>query len=148
MNSALDSESPPPAESPQVGGPLETPLPANWREALLTLVASRVSLMQLESRQAAKDGVSRLIRLIAVVICAFFFWALTLAGGIAAIAQATGTAWFWIAMIAAAVHLAAAVLLAASAKGRSAPAFSVTRAEFQKDREWIENFQKHKKSNG
>lgn len=148
MNSVSDSEFPPPVESPRAAGAPETSLPANWREALLNLIASRVSLIQLESRQAAKDGASRLTRLIAVVICAFFFWALALTGGIAAIAQATGTAWFWIAMIAAVIHLAAAVLLAASAKGRSAPAFSVTRAEFQKDREWIENFQKHKKSNG
>jgi uncharacterized membrane protein YqjE len=135
-------------ESPRPAGEPETPLPTNWREALLTLVASRVSLIQLESKQAAKDGASRLARLIAVVICLFFCWALALAGGIAAISQATGTAWFRIAMIAAAIHLAAAILLALSAKGRSTPAFSVTRAEFQKDREWIENFQKHKKSNG
>ena len=148
MNSVSDSEFPPPVESPRAAGEPETPLPSNWREALLTLIASRVSLIQLESKQAAKDGASRLLRLIALVICLFFFWALALAGGIAAIAAATGKPWFWIAMIAAVIHLAAAILLALSAKGRSASAFPVTRAEFQKDREWIENFQKHKKSNG
>ena len=125
----------------------ESPVPSNWREALLTLVASRISLIQLESRQVAKDGARRIARMIAVVICLFFFWALALAGGIAALAANTGWPWFWIAITAAIVHLGVAMLLVLAAKSSSSPAFPVTRAEFQKDREWIENFQKKPKSN-
>jgi len=123
------------------------PLPSNWREALLTLIASRTRLLQLESKQAAKDGARRVALLVGVVFCAFFTWALLLAGLIAAVSKAAAWPWYWIAIGTAAVHLAAALLFARAAKSQRAPAFPVTRAEFQKDREWIENFQKPRKSN-
>jgi hypothetical protein len=147
MNPPTDTDNPHPKPLPGPARELESPLPSNWREALLSLIASRVTLIQLESKDAAKDGASRAARLIAVVICVFFFWALLLAGGIATISKAAGWPWYWIALGAAAIHLLAAILLARSAKTPAAPAFPVTRAEFQKDREWIENFQKTRKSN-
>jgi uncharacterized membrane protein YqjE len=147
LNPATDSETPPPAENPGTHGGRDGPLPSNWREALLGLIASRVALIQLESKEAAGDGMRRAIRIVAIVICAFFTWALVLAGGIAAIANATTWPWYWIAMIAAAVHLVVAIILARTVKSPDHPPFPVTRAEFQKDREWIENFQKTRKSN-
>lgn len=126
----------------------QEPRPENWREALMALIASRIALIQLEARDAAKQRVRRVVGMIAAVICLFFTWALLLAGGIAAISSATGCPWHWLAIGAAALHLLLALLLL---KGGSAdptaPAFPLTRAEFQKDREWIENFQKKPKSN-
>ena len=128
-----------------IGG--NAPLPSNWREALLSLIASRVALIQLESKEAAALGARRAVLIVAAVICLFFTWALLLAGGIAAISHLTTWPWYWIALTAAAIHMAAAVLLAKTAKSSDQPSFPVTRAEFQKDREWIENFQKTPKSN-
>ena len=125
----------------------ENPIPSNWREALLTLIASRTRLLQLESQAAAKDGARRAALLVGVVFCAFFTWALLLAGLIAAVSKSAAWPWYWIAIGTAAIHLAVALLLARAAKSPGAPAFPVTRAEFQKDREWIENFQKPRKSN-
>jgi cytochrome bd-type quinol oxidase subunit 2 len=114
---------------------------------LLTLIASRVTLVQLESQDAAKAGARRGLLLIAVLVCAFFAWALLLAGGIAASSQLTGWSWYWIAIAASGAHLAAALMFARTAKKPGPPAFPITRNEFQKDREWIENFQKTRKSN-
>jgi hypothetical protein len=120
-------------------------LPGNWLEALMSLIESRFALIQLEARQSARSNASRAIRIIAAAFCLVFTWALLLIGGISAIAESSDWAWHWVALIAAAAHLLAAVLLVISCKAAS-PAFPVTRAEFQKDREWIENFQKKSES--
>jgi hypothetical protein len=148
MSSPSDKYSSQSADDAAGGRGMADSCPSNWRSALLTLIASRVTLVQLESQDAAKAGARRGLLLIAVVICAFYTWALLLAGGIAAISQVTGWPWHWIAMAASGAHLAAALLLARAARKPGPPAFPVTRAEFQKDREWIENFQKTRKSNG
>jgi Putative Actinobacterial Holin-X, holin superfamily III len=148
MNSPLDTES---SESPHPAGSavdIGEPLPRNWREALLALIASRVSLIQLEGKDAAKAGASKAIACVAIVICVFFTWALLLAGGIAAISSASGWPWHWIALVASAVHLLAALILVHFAKRPGPATFTATKAEFHKDREWIENFQKTRKSNG
>jgi hypothetical protein len=146
-NPAAPCEIPPLAENPGPPPSEGSPFPANWREAILTLIASRIALIQLESKDTAADGARRLIRIVAGVGCVLFSWALLLAGGIAAISHATGWPWYWIAMTAAAVHLQAAFIFAQSAKTPGRPPFPITRSEFQKDREWLENFQKTRKSN-
>lgn len=121
-------------------------MPSNWREALLNLIAARVALIQHESKDAARDAAGRAARLIALVICVFFTWALFLAGTVALLAKLTAWPWFAFAFILAALHLIAALILAKSAKAPASPSFPVTRAEFQKDREWIQNFQSSRKS--
>ena len=120
--------------------------PANWREALMALIAARFELIQLESKDAAREGARRAVLLIAACGCALFTWALLLLGGISLISQATGWNWDLIAMGAAGLHLLAGIILAFSAKSSDAESFPVTRSEFKKDRAWIENFQKAKKS--
>lgn len=114
----------------------------------MALIASRIALIQLEARDAARQRVRRVVGMIVAVICLFFTWALLLAGVIAAISSATGCPWHWLAIGAAALHLLLALLLLRGGSADPAtPAFPLTRAEFQKDREWIENFQKKPKSN-
>ena len=120
--------------------------PKNWRDALMLLIACRIALIQLEAKQAAKSGASRAIRLAAAAFCLVFAWMLLLAGGIAAISASTSWAWQWVALVTAALHLLLAWILIISSKA-SPPAFPATRAEFQKDREWIESIQKKPKSN-
>lgn len=120
--------------------------PVNWREALMTLVATRLALIQLESRQVATHVGGRAFRLAAAAVCAVFGWALLLAGVIALLSTSFGWPWHWIALAAAAIHLLGAWLLINLGKTTPPPAFPHTRAEFQKDREWIENLQKHRKS--
>lgn len=124
------------------------PPPANWREALMALIASRVALIQLESKEAVTGGVRRAVFIVVAGGCAFFTWALLLAGGIAWIADAADWHWSHLALGLAALHLlAGAILVRLAMKPSGSAAFPVTRAEFQKDREWIENFQKPRKKN-
>lgn len=122
--------------------------PANWAEALMALIASRYALIRIEARESAKSGVKRVLGLISAVLCLFFTWILLLAGGIGAIVAASGWPWYWPTLAAAGIHLLAAILLAVACKKSSAPAFPITLAEFQKDREWIQNIQNRHKSNG
>lgn len=119
----------------------------NWRQALMTLVASRIALFRLEARQTARQNAARMARIAAAVICLLLAWALLVTGGIGLIASTTGWPWHWLAMAAAAIHLVTGLILIGSSSGASTPAFPMTRAEFQKDREWIENIQKNPKSN-
>lgn len=120
----------------------------NWREALMTLIASRITLIQLESKDAARGAVRSVCLILAACGCLFFSWALVLAGGISLIATSANLPWSYITLGVAIVHLLAGSLLARLAvKAPRGAAFPVTRAEFQKDREWIENFQKNPKSN-
>ena len=113
----------------------------------MALVAARIALIQFESHAVAKEGGRRAALVAAACACAFFAWALILAGAISLVAQATGASWSIIALVTAALHLLAGVILAKMAKPSDGTAFPITRAEFQKDREWIENFNKTKKSN-
>jgi uncharacterized membrane protein YqjE len=147
MNPASTSETLPTGGIPGMSHGSGTPLPSNWQEALLSLIVSRVALIQLESKDAINDGVRRATCIVAAVICAFFAWALLLAGGIAAISNFTGWPWYWLAIAAAAAHLLASIGFARTMKAPCHPSFPVTRSEFQKDREWLENIQKTRKSN-
>ena len=105
----------------------------------MTLIASRVALIQLEAKDASTKAVRRVSFVSAACGCAIFAWALLLAGGISWISESTGWPWNRVAIGASALHLLAAIIFVKVAK------FPVTRAEFQKDREWIENFQKPSK---
>lgn len=111
------------------------------------LIASRVALIQLESQEVARDGAKRAVVLLAVVGLIFFGWTLLLAGGVALLAAALGWPWSWVALGMALLHLLLAAIFAKLAKPSKKPTFPFTRAEFQKDREWIENFQKTNRSN-
>ena len=148
MNSALDTDCPPCAAAPNRNSSAAAALPANWREALLALVAARVALIELEFKQSAQAGARRALCLAAVAGCVFFTWALLLAGGIALLADSSGWPWYEIAIGAAALHLLAAIGFALGTRPASTPAFAVTRAEFHKDRQWIENLPTTPKSNG
>ena len=113
----------------------------------MALIASRIAIIQLESADAAKSASKTIIHWIAALTCILFAWALIIAGTIAAIAHRTLWPWHWIALAAAAIHLLAAATLFLLRKPTRNPAFPITRNEFQKDREWIENFHKNQKSN-
>lgn len=110
------------------------------------LVASRVALIQLESKDAARGASRRAVLVAAACGCAFAAWMLLLAGGVSIISQSTGWPWDWVAVGLATLHLLVGVVLAHAAKSADTPAFPATRAEFKKDREWIENFNKPRKS--
>jgi uncharacterized membrane protein YqjE len=120
--------------------------PSTWIEALLAIVSTRAELIRLEANDAARQGSNKAARIIAAVLCITFGWSLLLAGSIGALSHLAGWPWFWTALAIGAIHIVGALILLRKSSGRT-PLFPVTRAEFQRDREWIENLQKHPKSN-
>jgi len=147
MNPASDNPSSSAGgERPGSAGAFDAKSPGNWREALLALVTSRITLIGLESKEAARDAARRLLLLVTLGFCVFFAWALLLAGGIALLARFAGWPWHGMAIACALLHLVAAVALAMAARRKSPPPFPVTRAEFKKDREWIDILIQTKKS--
>jgi Putative Actinobacterial Holin-X, holin superfamily III len=124
-------------------------IPPNWRAALMDLIAARVALIQLESKDVAASAARRAIQVVVASGCILVTWALALAGGISWISEASGWPWSRIALITAGGHLLVGlVLIRLIMRPAANAAFPVTRAEFQKDREWIEKFHETKNSNG
>jgi len=121
--------------------------PAGSIEALSALVGSRIAVIQLESRVATRQAGELVALIVTVALAAFFAWALLLAGAIAALAATSGWSWHWIALAVAAVHVAAAAIGLQRAKSAARPAFPITRAEFNKDREWLRTLKTPRKSN-
>lgn len=113
----------------------------------MDLIATRFALIELESKDAAKDGARRAALIAAACGCAVFAWALLLAGGIPLIAGLCGCPWSLVAIGAAILHLVVGFILISLAKPSAGASFPITRAEFQKDREWIQNFHTTKRSN-
>jgi hypothetical protein len=113
------------------------PPSVDWRKALGELFTTRAELIRLESLAAAKGVVSKVIWGAALGIAALFCWLLLLAGGIGLLAMTTGVAWSWLTLAAAGLHLLVALIAYAKLRRPAPPTFSHTKAEFQRDREWL-----------
>jgi Putative Actinobacterial Holin-X, holin superfamily III len=146
MNPASDTGTGSIQEPPGPGRQENQTPHANWREALMALIAARIALIQLESKAAAKEGGKRVGLIAAASACAFFAWALLLAGGVSLMSKASGWPMDLVSIIAAVLHLLVGIILFKMAKPSDGSPFPNTRAEFQKDREWIVNFNKATKS--
>jgi uncharacterized membrane protein YqjE len=123
------------------------PPPPTWREALGTLIGARIALLEFESKAAARQAGKCVANLAAATFAAIFAWALGLAGAIAAFAAATAWPWYWIALAAALLHAIAVVICLQLARATTPSLFPITRAEFQKDREWLVTLKTPRKSN-
>lgn len=112
-------------------------LPENWKGALVGLVASRVEILSVEAKEAIGSAGGK----IALLLTGFFFlltaWVLLLAGAVGGIASATDWKWYHVAFAAAGIHFLLALIAVLVAKSRKSDSFAVTRAEFEKDREWL-----------
>lgn len=136
----------PPGSEPATPEPVADPdPPANWREAFARLACARFDLIRIEMADALRHASKKAALLAGAAFGAVGMWLLVLAGGIGAIAAANSWQWYWVALAVAALHLILVVVCVALATRKGPPAFPVTRAEFQKDRECIES-QKTRKS--
>jgi uncharacterized membrane protein YqjE len=109
---------------------------------VIGLLESRAAIVSIEVREAISSGLAKGLLLIAALLGVIGAWALAIAGAISGLSSATGWVWFHIAFAAAGVHIliaAAALLIAKSWKTET---FPVTRAEFEKDREWLKRLRK------
>lgn len=138
MNQRPDNPSQYPPPSPAAA-------PSNWLDAIACLISSRIALIQLEARASARRAAIRAVKIAAAALCVLLSWILLIAGGIGAIAAATQWSWHWLAIGAGLLHLAAALALTTRRKPEIEAPFPLTRAEFEKDRQWLETL---KKKNG
>lgn len=114
-------------------------------DGLRVLLASRVALIRLEAAEATGHALKRVVSLVMVGVLALFLWALLLAGGIGALAALTGWGWFWITFGAAGMHLVVIGGLIAYVRRKAPTAFPVTRAEFERDRVWLDQLKPNSK---
>ena len=121
--------------------------PPTWWTALADLLSARVSLVQLELKQAASSGIKRIIFFAVAAVLLLCAWIILIAGAIGAISDQAGFAWYWVTLAAGAIHLLIAGLLVLAAKRPGDPTFEHTKEEFKKDRQWLANFQSQNKSN-
>jgi len=126
-------------------GNSERKLPESWTDALACLVSSRISIIQAESKDAAATGARKAVLVVVAALCVLFTWILVLAGAVGAISSATAWTWYHVAFAAAGLHLLIAVIAVLIVKSKSAPPFPITRAEFEKDREWLNRLNKKPK---
>ena len=112
--------------------------PKDWKEALAALVSSRLEMILIEAKSASSAAAGRFILLAMGLFALLSAWVLAIAAAIAAIAARTTWEWFHVAFAFAAAHfLIGAVLLLIIIRSGKKASFPVTRAEFEKDREWL-----------
>lgn len=112
-------------------------LPRNWKEALLGLIYARFGIIRIEAQSALSAATTGFFILVVGLFAVFSAWVLALAAAIGAIAASTSWEWYHVAFAAAGIHLLIGVALFLTMKSRKHDAFPVTRAEFEKDREWL-----------
>jgi uncharacterized membrane protein YqjE len=109
----------------------------NWAEAIFGLIESRAAIISLEAKEAAGNGLAKLVPLLVCLFCAFAAWALIVAAAIGCLADAMDWKWYQLTFAMAALHVLIAVIALLIAKKKKPAPFPVTRSEFEKDREWL-----------
>jgi uncharacterized membrane protein YqjE len=116
--------------------------------ALADFFESRAALLATESRAALVQFLVVSLCLVAGVLFFAFGYIFLLATVVVAIAHAADASWLWVALGAAGVHFVIAlVFLLVAGTGIRRPLFSATRAELQKDREWLKNLEANQPRN-
>ena len=110
--------------------------------ALADFFESRAALLATESRAALVQFLVVAVCLVAGVLFFVFGYIFLLATVVVAIAHMANVSLVWVALGAAGVHFVIAlVFLLVAGTGIRRPLFSETRAELQKDREWLRNLE-------
>ncbi len=128
--------------APRPGQSVASVSDGSWTTALATLVSTRIELLRLESRDAARQWGKSAALLATAAIAAFVGWLALVAGGIAAITAVTGWPWYLPTLGAAALHFGVAAVCVLIARKSKPPAFPLTRNEFTQDREWLKTLAK------
>ena len=126
-----------PFEPAVAGQPERHDPPDGWKEALATLVSSRLEIIRIEAKSASSAAIGKIVLLAVAVFALLSAWVLALAAAVAAIAASSSWEWFHVAFAFAGGHFVVAVVLLLLARSGRKVDFPVTRAEFEKDREWL-----------
>jgi len=120
--------------------------PQNGINAVLGLLESRAAIISIEAKQALGTSLAKIALLLVALLGVIGAWALAMVGAIGGIASATDWKWYHVAFAAAGAHLLLALFALLIAKSRKSDPFPVTRAEFEKDREWLTQLKKRNNS--
>jgi hypothetical protein len=116
----------------------------DWQSAFAEFATTRVELIRLESRDAARTAIQKTIEALGLAGVALLAWLCLLAGIIGALQHFTDWPWWTFALLLGAIHGLIAWRFAVLLKRPGAPAFPLTRAEFTKDRLWMKSLKKQK----
>ena len=73
-------------------------------------------------------------------VAGLFFWIALMAGLTGLIATlGLGLAWYHVSLIIAGLHLLVVIIAVLLMRKKTPPTFSLTRTEFEKDRQWLKN---------
>ena len=137
VESPVQRREPGASEPSMDGGP-----PKDWKSALAAMLCARIEMIRIEAKSASALAAGRLAMLLIALAGLFSAWALALAATVGAIAASTSWEWYHVAFAAAGLHLIIGVALLVVLKSGKKVSFPVTRAEFNKDREWLERLKK------
>lgn len=105
----------------------------------MELVSTRMELIRIELADFRKQSARRAATLALAAIAGASGWLLLMAATVPLLASAFAISWPTVALVLAGGHFLMVITCLALASRSSGPAFPATLAEFQKDREWIEN---------
>ncbi len=110
--------------------------------ALADFFESRAALLATESKTALVQFLVAALCLLLAILFFAFGYIFLLATAVVAIAHMANVSWLWIALAAAGLHFVIAlVFMLVAGTGIKRPLFRGTRAELQKDREWLKNLE-------
>jgi uncharacterized membrane protein YqjE len=103
-------------------------------------IAARFKLAAAEGKEASAHALKLLLMGIAAVFVAAMGWIFICLAAVFLMAKVLGeNGWLWASLIMAALHFAAALVIAKVLKAKSAePMFPLTTEEFKKEQEWME----------
>ena len=119
--------------------------PPSWREAAVEFVSARVELIAFEAKEAKKHAAGKAALVVIILGSAAVAYLTVLTGLIGWIAS-TGVPWYFVTLGAALLHLILAGIAVGMLKRPLPPAFTHTKAELAKDREWLINKEKNPSS--
>ena len=111
-----------------------------WPAAFGTLVSSRFAIASAEAKLAVGSTAKKAVFAVVAALAALFFYLTLLAGLIGLFASLSSALdWYHVALIIAGVHLLVVIIAALLMMKKTPPTFSLTRTEFEKDRQWLKN---------
>ena len=123
----------------QAGDEPESPLP----KGLTSYVRTRLQLVSIETQEALTHLKGKVGPLVLVMVCAFFGYSLLLLAVVSLLGKLLSSwgLWGWelSALILAGLHIGAIFLMKKKISAKpSSPLFEYSRAEIERDREWIQ----------
>lgn len=140
------SQIPKAADDAEAESPIGSALPSNWTQALAALSSSRAAILKIEGKKVASDLIVKVGLVIIAVLGLLFSWILLMIGLVGVLTVYTILNWWQASFAIAGGHVVIAIVLLLIAKAIGSEPFPVTRKEFEKDREWLNQLKQQSKS--